>query len=74
MPGEVALDDPRGRIIGFEGDDDEAEGGEENDVATGRVAVVEGEVCRSGEVEGDVGLLEEGEVVAVEMDLRYMVK
>ena len=41
MPGDVAVDEPRARVIGFEGDDDEAAGGEEDDVPTRGVGVVE---------------------------------
>ena len=69
MPGDVAVDEPRARIIGFERDDDEAACGEEDHVPTRGVGEVEVEICGSGEVESGAGLLEEGEVVAVQMDL-----
>ena len=69
VPGDVAVDEPRARVIGFESNDDEPARGEEDDVPTWGIVVVEVEVCGSGEVERKVRLLEEGEVVAVKMDL-----
>lgn len=66
MPGDVAVYQPGARVVRFEGDDDEAVGGEEDDVAAW--GVVEFEV-QERLVEGSGGLLEEGEVVPVEVDL-----
>ena len=42
MPGDVAVHKPRARVVGFEGDDEEAGCGEEHDVAAGRVVEVDG--------------------------------
>lgn len=37
VPGDVAVQEPGAGVVGFEGDDDEAAGGEENHVSTGGV-------------------------------------
>lgn len=66
MVGDVAVREPGARVVGAEGDDDVAVVGEEDDVAAGRVGEFGVEVGR--EVGGG-GLLEDGEVVAVEVDL-----
>ena len=67
MHRDVAVQEPRARVVGFECDDDESARGEEYDVAAGRVVEFRGEVRV---VERGGGLLEQREVVAVEMDLK----
>lgn len=69
MPRDVAVQEPDARVVGFESDGDVAGAGEEGNVSTGRVVVVEHAVCEVGFVEGDGLLGENHEVVAVEMDL-----
>ena len=44
VPGDVAMDEPSARIIGFESDDNEATAGEEDDVPTGGIVEVEFDV------------------------------
>ena len=67
VQGDVAVHDPGARVVEAEGDDGVAVLGQEDDVPSGRV--VGGEVDAVGE--GLVGdLLQDGEVVAVEVDLR----
>lgn len=66
MKGDVAMQEPGARVVGFEREDQVAVGGQEGDVAAGRVG--EGEVDGGGG-EGGGGLGEDGEVVTVEMDL-----
>lgn len=66
MVGDVAVEEPGARVVGLEGDDDDAVGGEEGDVAARGVVQVEG---GDGAVEGGGGLGEEDEVVAVEVEL-----
>ena len=61
------MDEPSTGVIGFESDGDEAVGREKNDVPAGWIVEFEVELAC---VESLVGLLEEGEVVAVEVDLR----
>ena len=65
--GDVTVHEPVSRVVSFEGDDDEAIGREEDDVASRRVDQF-GFVV--GEVEGLVFfLLEDGEVMAMKVDL-----
>ena len=59
---------PGTRVIGFESDDDEAIGGQQDDVTAGRV--VEFGVEKSL-VPGFIGLLEEGKIVTVQMHLLF---
>ena len=66
MSGDMAVHEPGARVVGFESDDDIAAPGHEDDVAAGWVVEFQVEV-RSVEFLV-VGLLEEGEVVAVEVD------
>lgn len=67
VKGDVAVQEPGAGIVGLEGDDHVAGPGHQDHVAAGRVVVFEGEVAR---VEVFfVGLFEDGEVVAVEVDL-----
>ena len=42
MPRDVAVHEPGAWVVGFEGDDDVASRGEQNDVAASGVADVEG--------------------------------
>ena len=62
---------PDAWVIGSEGDGYVACSGEEGYVAPGGVVVVEEAVCEVGFVEGDGLLGEDGEVVAVEVDLGF---
>ena len=69
MPCNVAMKSPCAWVVGLESDNDEAVNGEEDDIATWRVVEFG--------FEGDVavmfaGLLEEGKVVAVEMQLLFL--
>ena len=66
MPGDVAVQKPGAGVVGLEGDDEIAAAGEEGDVSARRV--VEFHVYETVPVEG-LGLCEDGEVVAVEVDL-----
>ncbi len=67
MTGDVAVHEPRARIIGLERDDDEAVCGHQHDIAPRGVEPVQADVgCV---VDGVFGLLEDGEVVSVEVDL-----
>ena len=66
MPGNVAVDQPRTRIVSFERNGDKAAGGEENNVAARGVVEFEIEL---GWIEALVGLLEECEVMSVKMYL-----
>lgn len=61
------MHEPAARIVGLESDDDEAIGREENDVSAGRVVQVE--LDFGGVVVLMFLLLEDGKVMAVEMDL-----
>ena len=66
MPGDVAMQKPCTRVVGFEGDDEIATPGKEGDVSARRV--VEFHIYEPVPVRG-LGLREDGEVVPVEMDL-----
>ena len=68
MLGNVAVHQPGTRVVRAEGNDDGPAAGQEDDVAPGRVVEVEGEELLR---ERGVGVveLEDGKVVAVEMDL-----
>lgn len=61
------MQEPGARVVGFEGDGDEAVGGEEHDVAAWGVVVLGVE---EGGVEWLGGLLEESEIMTVKVDLR----
>ena len=61
-------------VVGSEGDGYVAFSGEEGYVSAGGVFVVEEAICEVGGVEGDSLLGEDGEVVAVEMDLLFCVR
>ena len=68
MPGDVAVHEPRARVIGFEGDVEEADCGEEGDVAARGVDEVQGREAEDG---GDVAaeaFFEDEKVVAVEVE------
>lgn len=65
----VAVQQPVARVVRLEGDDDEAVGGQQDDVAAGRVDQIEIKLRRVAGVRLVLGLLENGEVVAVEVDL-----
>ena len=70
VAGDVAVHEPAARVVGLEGDDDEALRGQEDDVAARRVVELQVE---EGGVVGLAGhLLEDGEVVAVEVDLHVL--
>ena len=66
MPRDMAVQQPGAGVVGFEGDDEVAACGEKSDVSAGRV--VEVHVGETGPV-GGFGLFEDGEVMAVEVDL-----
>ena len=66
MPRDMAMQEPGARVVGFEGDDEVATCGEKGNVSAGRV--IEVHVGETRPV-GCFGLLEDGEVVAVEVDL-----
>lgn len=67
MLGNVTVQQPRAWIVGLEGEDDEAVPWQKHDVAARRVVELEIEIAV---VESLVlGLLEDGEVVAVKMHL-----
>jgi hypothetical protein len=67
VTGYVAVHEPRAWIIGLERDDDEAVGGHQHDIAPRGIEPVQADVgCVVG---GVFGLLEDGEVVPVEVDL-----
>jgi len=61
--GDVAVHEPRAWVVGLEGDDDEAVGGQQHDVAPRRAQPVHPHVGRG--VDCVFCLLEDGEVVAV---------
>ncbi len=63
---DVAMCQPGAGVVGLEGDHDVPVGGEEDDVAAGRVGFGEVEAVREC---GVFDLLGDGEVVAVEVDL-----
>lgn len=67
MPRDVAVDEPGAGVVRLEGDDDVAARGEQHDVAAGGVADVQGTLQGAVELPGT--LVEDGEVVAVEVDL-----
>lgn len=69
MPGNVAVDQPSTRIVGFEGNRDEPASGEEDNVATRGVVEFEFELAW---IEALIGLLEKREVMSVEMDLERL--
>ena len=66
MPGDMAMQQPGARIVGFEGDNEVAACRQKGDVSAGWI--VEVQVGETGPV-GCFGLFEDGEVVAVEVDL-----
>ena len=67
---DVAVHQPGARVVGLEGDDDEAVVGEQDNVAPRRVNERELELC--GIVRLIFSLLEDGKVMAVEMDLCHV--
>ncbi len=67
MPCDMAMQQPGAGVVGFEGDDEVAARGEKGDVSAGRI--VEIHVGETGPVRS-FRLFEDGEVVAVKMDLR----
>lgn len=69
VEGNVAVNEPGARVVGFEGYDDVASLGHENDVTTRWVDAVAGNVWWVTVVPRRFRLFEEGEVVAVKMDL-----
>jgi hypothetical protein len=69
VEGNVAVNEPGARVVGFEGYDNVASLGHENDVATRWVDAVAGNVWWVTVVPGRCRLFEEGEVVAVKMNL-----
>ena len=69
VEGNVAMNKPGARIVGFEGYDNVASVGHENDVATRWVNTAAGNVWWVTVVSRRFRLFEEGEVVAVKMNL-----
>lgn len=69
VPGYVTVQEPRARVVGFEGEDEIPVRGQQRHVASG--GVVEVQSHRRIPV-GRIGLRQYSEVVAVEMDLRIV--
>lgn len=68
MRRDMAVHEPWTRIVRFEGDDYVASGGQEDDISAGRIVVFQSQTGREC---GVVVLLEDGEVMAVEVDLGW---
>jgi hypothetical protein len=64
---DMAVHQPSAGVVRLEGDNDEPIGRQQHDVTPGRVVQGQVELVRRVCL---VGLLEDGKVVAVEMDLR----
>ena len=69
VKGNVAVNEPGARVVGSEGYDNVASLGYENDVATRWVDAIAGNAWRVTVVPRRSRLFEEGEVVAVKMNL-----
>ena len=70
MPSNMAVDEPRARIVCFESDCNKAIRWEEYNIPTRRIVVLELEIRRSRQIESLIGLLQDGKVVPVQVDLR----
>src|SRR3569833_28408 len=68
----VAMQEPRSGIVSLESDDDKAVGGHQHHVSPWRIESVQADV--GGGVHGIFGLLEDGKVVPVEVDLGSMLE
>ena len=66
MPGDVAVQEPHARIVGLEGQDQIPVRGQQGHVASGGVVEVE---CHQRIPVWLIGLGQDGEVVAVQVDL-----
>ena len=67
VEGDVAVQEPRARVVGLEGDDDVAVAGHEDDVPSRGIIELQGQRARTEVF--FVGLFEDGEVVAVQVQL-----